>query len=78
MDKVHPGCPILACASTLVQYDIVVMGVAQRQGHFLAPLIYFTESLLSAYVPGIGDTVVNKIGCQPYGHCQEDKLKNKN
>lgn len=28
----------------------------------LTPFIHFTKDLLSAYVPGTGDTVVNKTG----------------
>lgn len=52
----------------MVQYDIVVKDVAQRQGHFLAPFIHFTKDLFSAYVLGIGDIVLNKTGYQPYGH----------
>lgn len=46
--------------------------------HFLAPFIHFTKDLLSACVPCIRGTVVNKTGCQHYGGWQPGKQKNQN
>ena len=62
-DSIHPGFPILSWAFNVIQYSIVVKGVGQRQGHFLAPFIHFTKDLLSAHVPRIRGTIVNETGC---------------
>lgn len=38
--------------------------MGQGQGHLLAPFVHFTKDLLSAYAPGIGDTI-NKTDMTP-------------
>lgn len=62
-DGVQSSFPILSWAFNMVEYNIVIKGVGQRQSHFLAPFINFIKDLLSAYVPCTGDTVVNETGC---------------
>lgn len=38
----------------------VVKGVGQGESHLLTPFTHLTKHLWSAYVPGIGGTLVNK------------------